>query len=127
MQTEDTNTSIRSNISQLLQTLTQTVGNIVSLAALEGRLAGISLISIMGLLLLAGFLTLAAWLTLLVAGAIWLTSLHINLITALFIITVFNLLLLIPVGLLIKYYFQRLFFPATRRQLKATKTQVIGI
>ena len=127
MQTEDANKSLRSNISQLLQMITHTASNIINLAALEGRLAGISLISIAGLLLLAGFLTFAAWLTLLVAGAIWLTSLHITLITALFIITLFNLLLLVPVGLLIKYYFQRLFFPATRRQLKATKTQVIGI
>lgn len=127
MQTENMSNSLRSNISQLLQTLTQTASNIINLAVLEGRLASISLISIVGLLLVAGFLTFAAWLTLLIAGAIWLTSLHINLIIALFIITLFNLLLLIPVGFLIKHYFKKLFFPATRRQLKASKTQVTGI
>lgn len=126
METETSDNSLRNNISQLLQAIADTASKTISLAALEGRLAGISLLSIVGLLLIGGFLIFAAWLTLLIAAALWLTSLHINLVLALFIITLFNLLLLIPVGLLVKYYFQKLFFPATRRQLKASKIQVMG-
>jgi len=120
MQTEN---SISHNISQLLQTICHTGSKLVNLAALEGRLAGISLMSILGLLLMASLLFFAAWLMLLIAGAIWLTSLNFNLITSLFIIGLLNLLLLIPVGVLIKHYFQKLFFPATRRQLQTSNIQ----
>lgn len=123
---ETTNNSLRNNINELLQNIINIIGKTINLAALEGRLAGISLLTIIGLVLTGGFLIFAAWLSLLVAAAFWLVSLQISLTLALFIITAFNLLLLVPIGLSIKCYLQRLFFPATRRQLSTSKIQNIG-
>ncbi len=125
METETSHTSIREHISLLMQAASNVVSKTISLAALEGRLAGKSLLSIFVFLLIGSFLILAAWIILLVAAALWLTSLDISLTSALAIIAISNLLLLIPIGLQIKRSFQRLFFPATRRQLNASNVQII--
>lgn len=126
MQAETTPNTLRSNIKQLLQAISESTAKLINLAFLEGRLAGISLLSIVGLLLTGSFLIFAAWLILLIAGALWLTSLHFSLIITLLIMSMVNLLLLIPVSLLIKYFFKKLLFPATRRQLAASTTHVTG-
>ncbi len=124
MQTKNQQNSLRQNISQLLQPVANTINKLVTLAVLETRLAGLSLLSIIGLTLIGIFLFFAAWLIFLIAGSIWLMSLHIHLLSALLSMMLLNILLLIPVGLLIKHYFRKLLFLATRRQFSASKTQI---
>jgi hypothetical protein len=94
------------------------VKDIFILFTLEGKLASRSLAVILIVALIILSLLLLSWLSLLGAVVAWLTTLHLNLVMALFLVAGFNILIAIALGLYILRISTNLHFKETRRQLE---------
>jgi hypothetical protein len=100
------------------------MGNISTLVKLEAQQAGRNLTIIVLLMFISAILLTSSWLCLLGLAYLYLVSLHIGAIPALTIVTIFNLLLLLIIGLIIYTLKRNLFFPATFAQLSKAKLKL---
>ncbi|MDF2866871.1 MAG: hypothetical protein K0S11_341 [Gammaproteobacteria bacterium] len=106
-------------LKELLLTFSQIIQEIVAIARLETRLAGISLFFMVLLLFTSSLLCFAIWLSLLLAAVFWLLQLGFSWPIVLLQLAGVNFLLLLFVGWAIKRCFRNLLFTATRKQLAA--------
>jgi len=96
----------------------QMLGDFVELVAFEARRAGLSLVWMIMLGVVAAMLLVTTWLALMTALAFWLVSLGVTLAGAIAIVAVTNLLMAVAIGFVCFLLSRNLLFPATRRQLK---------
>jgi hypothetical protein len=99
------------------------VGNISTLVKLEAQQAGRNLTIIVLLMFISAILLTSTWLCLLALAYLYLMSI-MGAIPALTIVTIFNLLLLLIIGLIIYTLKRNLFFPATFAQLSRSKLKL---
>jgi len=90
----------------------------LTLAALEARLAGISLVTMLGAGLMIGVLLVSAWLGLLAAVVLWLISIGVPASIALLLGVATNLLLALMLYGVVRRQSRYLQFPATLRGLR---------
>jgi len=126
MTTNTQEPTFRESVSSLISSLSSTANKLITLVLLEGRLAGLSLILIIGLAFVGSFLLFTAWLFLMFVAAFAIAK-SSDFITASLIIAGFNLFLLFPVIALIVRFYRNLRFPATRRQLEISKMETKGL
>jgi hypothetical protein len=105
------------SLAQLWETLITTMSDIFSLAVLETRLAGRSLVIILTLFLIMLFLLTTSWFFLMAAAAFWLTTLGLSWGLALLCVVGLNILSIVIGFLCILKLKQNLKFKATRKQL----------
>lgn len=103
--------------SALWSVISDLIGDTVRLAALETRLAGLSLSAMLALAVAGGLLLITAWLLLAAALAVWLTRWGLAWESALIGVAILNVLLCVPVFWLIGRLSRNLLFAATRRHL----------
>lgn len=126
MTTNTQEPTFRESVSGLVNSLSTTINKLVTLVLLEGRLAGLSLISIIGLAFVGSFLLFTAWLFFMFVAAYAIAK-SSDFINAFLIIASLNLFLLFPVIALIIRFYRNLRFPATRRQLEISKMETKGL
>lgn len=112
--------SIRDSIeasSQLIHTSQTYLKNLVRLAHIESKIF-ITRMILLGILSLAvGALLMSTWVILMVALGLELSRLGVSAPLMLSLVAVFNLLLLLSLGLCGRWHIQRLDWPRTRQQL----------
>ena|ERR1700722_4057819 len=96
------------------------LSNISTIIRLEARQAGRSIAIILLLVLMCTILLTSTWLGLLALLYLYLTS-HLNPIPSLSIVILFNVFLMIILGLTIYLAKRNIFFPATLSQLSKAK------
>lgn len=101
----------------LLRTFRFFVDDFLALAALEARLAGLSIAAMLGLGLAVGLLFITAWLLLVAGGTLWLVGLGMGWGPALLVTALANVLMGIVLVVLIVNLSRNVLFKATRRQL----------
>ena len=106
------------NLVLMVPNLFSFVKNIISLAGLEARLAGRSIILIIVLSLLSVCVLTSTWLCMLGFVFLYLYSLKMSLLFCMFVIFMMNILLLLIISMLLCKYKNNLSFPATRRQIR---------
>jgi energy-coupling factor transporter transmembrane protein EcfT len=110
-------THLTAALKGLLLTASQIVQDIVAIAKLETRLAGINLVFIVLLIFTSSLICFAIWLSFLLAAAFGLQHLGFSWPMILLQVAGLNILLLVLVGWVIKRCIKNLSFTATRRQL----------
>jgi hypothetical protein len=110
-----------SSVMFLFPKLFNFVGNIGTLVKMEAQQAKRNLTIIVTLMFISVILLTTTWLCLLALAYLYLVTLHLSEITSLLIVTVFNVLLLVFVGMFIFFLKRHLFFPATFAQLSKRK------
>lgn len=103
----------------LLHTFRSFMDDFLALAALEARLAGLSIAAMLGLGLAVGLLFVTAWLLLVAGGTLWLVDLGVGWGPALLVTALANVLMGIVLVVLIVNLSRNVLFKATRRQLAA--------
>lgn len=93
------------------------IGDTIKLAALETRIAALSLSTIVGLALGIALLVVTAWLLLIAALAVWLVRMGLGWELALIGIAILNILLSVWAWRSIVHLSRNLLFSVTRRQL----------
>lgn len=97
----------------------QVVGNFFELITLEARRAGLTLMWMIVLGVIAALLLVSAWLGFMAAVALWLVALGMTWAGAIALVALANLLAAGVVAFACVKLSRNLLFPATRRQLKA--------
>lgn len=116
-------TNIFQNSNELIKESVTIVRNIFQLSICEGQLALLSILTIFGLSIIFCLLMLSAWSCLVCLFIIWIISLGLSAMLAIFLGISLNLLLAIIISVMIKSYSKNLYFSATRRQLHLLKTE----
>lgn len=113
------------SISRFFTKMFMLVPNLISLAfhmteliGAESRIAVKSIILIIMLSAIFGCLLVASWLCLMGVVCVYLVSLQLSWMSSLLIIFSLNILILIFIGIYIIRVKERLFFPATRYQVR---------
>ena len=107
--------SVSSLIATIVRSARDVVVHALEVAALESRLAGLALASIVGTVFGILVLALSAWGLLLAAGVSWLTTTGISVPASLLIAAGANVLVAALLALLVPRLARRLMFSATRR------------
>jgi len=94
----------------------------LALAALEMRLAGKSLVTMIAAGMMVAVLLISAWLGLVTAVVLWLITLGAAASVALLVVVVANLICALALYGLIRRQSRHLQFPATRRSLRPGKS-----
>lgn len=110
-------TSLSALVSTVIRSARDIVGHTLEVAALESRLAGITLATIAGIALGIVVLALSTWGLLLAAGVRGLMALGLGTGSALLVAAAINLVVAVLLALLIPRLGRRLMFSATRRVL----------
>lgn len=105
-------------IKEASETFFTLVNELIHLASLESKLAVKSLVKIVALSFIVATLLTSTWLCILALLFVLIIAMHLSSSFALCIITLLNVLLLVMVSILIIRAKDKLFFPATRRQLR---------
>ncbi len=109
----------------LLHAIRAVFGGLCTLAAMEARLAGLSVIAILGLGVATGILFAATWLLLMAVLAMWLVQMGLGWGLALLCIVPINLLAGAGLIMFICGLSRNLLFSATRRQVSALAREKI--
>lgn len=109
--------SLSALVSTIIRSARDVVVHTLEVAALESRLAGITLATIVGIALGVVVLTLSTWGLLLAAGVRGLMELGVGVGAALLIAAAVNLIVAVLLALMIPRLARRLTFTATRRVL----------
>lgn len=117
-QSEQTEVGLVGVIKNLVQTLLHFLGDLTSLASLEARLAGKSLLSLVLLTFVLGAFFISAWLCFLALLTVFFVSvLQYSWLVSLSLVLLSNLLMILVVGFVMAKLKDNLLFRATRRQL----------
>lgn len=109
--------SISRQLVNLLQTIFAIFNDFIELALLETKLATKTIFILLGLVLFSFILFTAIWVCLMLIIFLALVALGLKNILALCFITLFNLLLIIPVIFIAKKLQANLSFQVTRKQI----------
>ncbi len=109
--------SLVGSLAALATTLLGLVRGLARLAALETRLAGLSLAAMVALALAGAFLGATAWLALLAALVVWLARFGLAWELGLLLVAALNLLAGLLVARAVVVLSRNLTFPVTRRHL----------
>lgn len=114
--------TLLSAVVDLLYHFFRLVSQITGIALLEARLAGISLIYIIGLLLCGLILIFSIWLGIEILLVFWFNALGLSPAMALCSVLGINIILLIPVYICIMQLQKNIMFPYTCKQLQVTSS-----
>lgn len=117
--------SLLHRVTVLLHTIRAVFGGLCTLAAMEVRLAGLSVIAILVLGVATGVLLTATWLLLMAVLAMWLVQMGLGWGLALLCIVPINLLAGAGLIMFICRFSRNLVFSATRRQVSALAREKI--
>ena len=109
------------NLALLVPSLFSLLCNITTLIRMEARLAGKSLVMIIGLLMLLGTVLISTWFCVLALLFIYLTSLQLSTAVSLVIILLLNILTIIFITSMVFRHKKNLLFPETCRQIFKNK------
>jgi hypothetical protein len=115
---EENKVSFTGLVTNLFQTSFKLVSDTVSLANAEAHLAGRSLKDIAILSFFLAALLSTTWFCVIALIVCYLVMLHFSWLAALSIVTLFNLVLMVVIGVVMLKLKHNLTFPATRRQLQ---------
>ena len=105
------------NLALLIPSLFSLLCNITTLIRIEARLAGRSLVIIIGLLMLLGTVLVSTWFCILALLFIYLTSLQLSTAVSLLIILLLNILTIVLITSMAFRHKKNLLFPETCRQI----------
>lgn len=114
-------------VANALHSVRQVFADVLRLFSLEARRAGLMLVWMVALGVLAVVLVFTAWLGLMSALALWAVSLGMTWISAMFVIALVNLVTAALVVLYCVTLSRELLFPATQRQLAIPPIKFCGM